>query len=216
MKLLTVLRTVLEFGIVYTVPRVPGTTSSTKNPNDRSASPTVVGDWRKIALTAMLKVTKVDVHSSIVILDYTDLVNNSNLSDEISAAFGGDGLGILCVRNIPGYIDARATLLPLAQKFSTLCEAIKVFYFCAISVSISLLYENIVFDLVDCSISQILYIVRRNMYITIVAILSDGPTARRSCKVDPTYRRALTMPIHNTIGANVNVKSYRSPQFHFV
>jgi hypothetical protein len=65
--------------------------------------------------------------SQIVILDYNDLSSpGSFLGEQISAAFGSDGLGLLCVRGVPGYIQARSRLLPLAQKFAVLDDTVKV------------------------------------------------------------------------------------------
>lgn len=64
--------------------------------------------------------------ASPVILNYEDLVTGTVSGDDIATAFGGDGLGILFVRGVPGYVDARIDLLPLALKFSKLDEAIQV------------------------------------------------------------------------------------------
>ena len=74
------------------------------------------------------RVEEAAAQPSIVILNFGDLVNGENLSDQISTAFGSDGLGILLVRDIPGYVEARRSLLPLAQKFSKLDETVKVCY----------------------------------------------------------------------------------------
>lgn len=43
-------------------------------------------------------------------------------------AFGDDGLGILCIRGIPGYAQLREALLPLAQQFAELPEEVKEEY----------------------------------------------------------------------------------------
>lgn len=63
----------------------------------------------------------------IVILDFNDLSSTgSSLGPQISAAFGRDGLGLLCVRGVPGYEQARCRLLPLARKFAELDSVVKV------------------------------------------------------------------------------------------
>lgn len=65
--------------------------------------------------------------TQMVILDYNDLSSpGSSLGEQISAAFGSDGLGLLCVRGVPGYVRARSRLLPLAQNFAVLDDTVKV------------------------------------------------------------------------------------------
>lgn len=61
-----------------------------------------------------------------VTIDFEDLLNGSDLSKEIEEAYGVDGLGLLTVKNVPGLVDARQSLLPLSLKFATLPDAIKV------------------------------------------------------------------------------------------
>lgn len=56
----------------------------------------------------------------VVVLEYEDLVNGKDLTDQIASAYGKDGIGLLTVRGVPGLIEARGRLLPLAQKFATL------------------------------------------------------------------------------------------------
>jgi len=64
--------------------------------------------------------------SKIVVLDYNDLVNdNVDLSSLISEAFGVDGVGVLTVKMVPGFIEARKKLLPLSRIFATLPETVK-------------------------------------------------------------------------------------------
>jgi isopenicillin N synthase-like dioxygenase len=63
----------------------------------------------------------------VVVLEYADLVNDRNLSASIAEAFGAEGhcLGICVVRGVPGYEDSRKRLLPLAQRFATMPDALK-------------------------------------------------------------------------------------------
>lgn len=58
--------------------------------------------------------------STHTILDYADLKSSANLTREIEAAYGKTGLGILFVKNIPGYITARSNLLPQAYRLARL------------------------------------------------------------------------------------------------
>lgn len=68
--------------------------------------------------------------SDVVCLDYSDLVSAEgvDLTGEIGRAFGVDGLGILTVKNVPGFMDAREALLPLARDFAALEEDVKQRY----------------------------------------------------------------------------------------
>lgn len=54
------------------------------------------------------------------ILDYNDLKKGADLHKEIETAYGHQGLGLLVVKNIPGYVEARANLLPQAYRLATL------------------------------------------------------------------------------------------------
>ena len=66
---------------------------------------------------------------SVTVLDYEDLVQKgADLRVEIQRAFGVDGLGILTVKNVPGFVEARARLLPLAREFAALDDDIKAKY----------------------------------------------------------------------------------------
>ena len=56
----------------------------------------------------------------VIVLDYEDLVNGEDLTEQIAKAYGKDGIGLLTVRGVPGLQEARGRLLPLAQKFATL------------------------------------------------------------------------------------------------
>mmetsp|Transcript_87554 Transcript_87554/g.171253 ORF Transcript_87554/g.171253 Transcript_87554/m.171253 type:complete len:371 (-) Transcript_87554:249-1361(-) len=72
----------------------------------------------------MSEVVKCDV----VELDYNDLINGVDLSADIEKAYGFDGAGVLTVRNVPEYIDARGRLLPLSKKFADLPNNVKEKY----------------------------------------------------------------------------------------
>jgi isopenicillin N synthase-like dioxygenase len=65
----------------------------------------------------------------IVELDYNDLINDEvNLNEEISTAFGVDGVGVLTVKNVPNYMTCREKLLPLSRQFATLRDEVKEKY----------------------------------------------------------------------------------------
>ena len=65
---------------------------------------------------------------NVEVLDYNDLLNGKDCSDQIERAYGEDGCGILTVKNVPGLIEARKSLLPLAKDFASLDEATKLKY----------------------------------------------------------------------------------------
>lgn len=65
---------------------------------------------------------------SVVVLDYADLARGDVDPSRIAEAFGVDGLGILTVSNVPGFVEARSSLLPLAKTFADLDEGIKAKY----------------------------------------------------------------------------------------
>jgi isopenicillin N synthase-like dioxygenase len=66
---------------------------------------------------------------SIVELDYFDLIKpESNLHDLIQSAYGISGVGLLTVKNVPGFVEARKRLLPLSKKFSELPDDVKEKY----------------------------------------------------------------------------------------
>lgn len=64
----------------------------------------------------------------LVLIDHSQLRSGADLSRCIETAFGQDGLGMLLVRGIPGFVKARATLLPLAHRFASLPDAVKAGY----------------------------------------------------------------------------------------
>lgn len=64
----------------------------------------------------------------VVQLDYEDLRNGKDLTAEIARAYGFDGVGVLTVKNVPGFVEARDRLLPLSRKFALLPEEVKAKY----------------------------------------------------------------------------------------
>lgn len=65
----------------------------------------------------------------IVELDYKDLINDKvDLKEEISTAFGVDGVGVLTVKNVPNYKACREKLLPLSREFALLKDEVKEKY----------------------------------------------------------------------------------------
>lgn len=65
---------------------------------------------------------------NVVELDYNDLVAGKDLTAQIAEAYGFDGVGVLTVKNVPNYSQAREKLLPLARKFAILPDEIKEKY----------------------------------------------------------------------------------------
>lgn len=59
---------------------------------------------------------------TVVELTYSDLVAGKDLSAEIKQAYGPDGLGILTVSGVPGYMEKRKALLPLAQRVANMTD----------------------------------------------------------------------------------------------
>ncbi|KAL3913159.1 MAG: hypothetical protein SGPRY_008083 [Prymnesium sp.] len=53
-------------------------------------------------------------------VDYADLATGADLSPAIRLAFGPEGQGLLVVRSVPGVMEARKALLPLAFAFASL------------------------------------------------------------------------------------------------
>ena len=68
------------------------------------------------------------VVSTVVVLDYLDLITGKDLSADIATAFGFDGLGVLTVKNVPGLSEARGNLLPLGREFALLDDETKLKY----------------------------------------------------------------------------------------
>ncbi|CAI2173841.1 14936_t:CDS:2 [Funneliformis geosporum] len=75
-----------------------------------------------------MKLNYTKSHEGAVIINYTDLVNNIDLSDAVEEAFGSKPhcFGILLVENLPkSYINKRARLLRLASVFADLPDEVK-------------------------------------------------------------------------------------------
>lgn len=58
----------------------------------------------------------------VVVLEYSRLVDGSDLAAQVKEAFGPEGVGILYVRGVPGLREAREALLPLARRLALLPE----------------------------------------------------------------------------------------------
>ena len=60
----------------------------------------------------------------LVTISYAELASPAaDLSGAIEAAFGPSGLGLILVEGVPGYVAARAALLPLATQLAQLPAA---------------------------------------------------------------------------------------------
>ena len=71
------------------------------------------------------KRSRSEVDAAIVTLPYAALARGDDLSAQIEAAYGVDGLGILTVSGVPKLSEARNGLLPLAPAFAALPEETK-------------------------------------------------------------------------------------------
>jgi len=60
--------------------------------------------------------------ADIVLIDFTELSDGTDLSDRIKKAYGEDGLGILLVQNVPGLAPIRQALLTSAFRLGNLSE----------------------------------------------------------------------------------------------
>jgi hypothetical protein len=61
----------------------------------------------------------------VVTVDIADLLDESkDLTTQIEKAYGRDGLGILVVTNVPGYVAARQRLLPQARTLAGQSEEV--------------------------------------------------------------------------------------------
>lgn len=62
--------------------------------------------------------------AELVVIDYTTLTepfaSSVNLSEQIAKAFGSEGVGIIGVRNVPGFQNAKKHLLSLAYPLAHL------------------------------------------------------------------------------------------------
>ncbi len=68
------------------------------------------------------------IHGDVVVLDYNDLVAGKDLTQEIEKAYSLSGIGVLTVKNVPGFVEARKRLLPLSREFALLPEEVKEKY----------------------------------------------------------------------------------------
>lgn len=66
--------------------------------------------------------------TKVVELDYNSLIAGDDLSSQIAEAYGHDGVGVLTVRNVPGFVEARRRLLPLSRTFALLPDDVKQKY----------------------------------------------------------------------------------------
>jgi hypothetical protein len=65
----------------------------------------------------MKRVDKNKMKSPLVTIDFQELLNQTaDLSQKVEAAFGPNGLGICSVSGVPGFVEKREALLPLAQR----------------------------------------------------------------------------------------------------
>jgi len=66
-----------------------------------------------------------------VVLDWNDLQSDATsktMMESISTAFGPSGIGLLLVKGVPGYPEARQRLLPLGTRFAQLPEQVRLQY----------------------------------------------------------------------------------------
>eukprot|EP00478_Filoreta_tenera_P000582 GABV01000587.1.p1 GENE.GABV01000587.1~~GABV01000587.1.p1 ORF type:complete len:411 (+),score=177.70 GABV01000587.1:28-1233(+) len=77
-------------------------------------------DDTPIASKPSIPVSKLSDSMPVVVLDYESIAKGDNLLESIKEGFGPDGLGLVIVKNVPGFVDAKQKLLPLAHKFASL------------------------------------------------------------------------------------------------
>lgn len=59
--------------------------------------------------------------AEVVVLDYEELTSStSNLRETMEKAYGMDGAGILAIRNVPGFVEAKEELLSMAHPLAHL------------------------------------------------------------------------------------------------
>lgn len=68
------------------------------------------------------------IQAEPVMIEYEDLLNGKDLSQQIEKAFGFEGLGLITVRNVPRVMDARKKCLRLAHEFARLPQNVKEQY----------------------------------------------------------------------------------------
>ena len=62
-------------------------------------------------------------HADLVIIDYQELTNNDSASallSKVEQAFGPDGTGLIGIRGVPGFVEAKQALLPLSYPLAHL------------------------------------------------------------------------------------------------
>jgi isopenicillin N synthase-like dioxygenase len=70
-----------------------------------------------------MTVCSVSVPRAVVTIEYSDLLDGSiDISDLVKAGFGRDGLGVIAVRDIPGWKTLIETTIPLAHGLISLPE----------------------------------------------------------------------------------------------
>ena len=58
---------------------------------------------------------------NIVTVDFSLIKNqDQSLFNKFEEAYNDDGLGVMIINNVPGYVERRKALLPLAQKLANL------------------------------------------------------------------------------------------------
>jgi isopenicillin N synthase-like dioxygenase len=84
------------------------------------ATTTIIAESGQKAVDSPAKSSKYPI-LKLVILDYNNLKDpNTNYDAEIEEAFGLEGYGICVVKNVPGFVEAREKLLPLAHQLGSL------------------------------------------------------------------------------------------------
>jgi hypothetical protein len=63
--------------------------------------------------------------ANVVIVDWSDLIETEKFSSEniqniLESAYGRSGCGILGIRNVPGFVEAKESFLPLAHQIAVL------------------------------------------------------------------------------------------------
>ena len=58
--------------------------------------------------------------SSLVVIDYEDVASSIDLSVQLERAFGPSGLGVVAIRGVPGFLNAKQKLLPKAHTLAHL------------------------------------------------------------------------------------------------
>lgn len=62
----------------------------------------------------------------VVTVDYAQLIDQSiDLDSLIDRSFGANSLGLICVKNVPQYSEARRRLLPLSYQFASMDQSAK-------------------------------------------------------------------------------------------